>query len=165
MLKLFKNLKPYSLSVILVFTLIFVQVMAELYLPNLMSDIVDKGIAKGDTSYIFKTGAFMLIVAAIGVGCMIAASFLSSRIATGFGRDVRKKLFTHIENFSLNEFDRLSTASLITRTTNDITQVQMVLIVMMRMMAMSPMMCIGGIIMAVSKDPKLSLIIVLPYRL
>ena len=160
MLKLFKNLKPYSLSVILVFTLIFVQVMAELYLPNLMSDIVDKGIAKGDTSYIFKTGAFMLIVAAIGVGCMIAASFLSSRIATGFGRDVRKKLFTHIENFSLNEFDRLSTASLITRTTNDITQVQMVLIVMMRMMAMAPMMCIGGIIMAVSKDPKLSLIIV-----
>ncbi|HQI78366.1 MAG TPA: ABC transporter ATP-binding protein [Petrotogaceae bacterium] len=160
MLKLFKNLKPYSLSVILVFTLIFVQVMAELYLPNLMSDIVDKGIAKGDTSYIFKTGAFMLIVAAIGVGGMIAASFLSSRIATGFGRDVRKKLFTHIENFSLNEFDRLSAASLITRTTNDITQVQMVLIVMMRMMAMAPMMCIGGIIMAVSKDPKLSLIIV-----
>jgi len=160
LLKLFKNLKPYSLSVILVFTLIFVQVMAELYLPNLMSDIVDKGIAKGDTSYIFKTGAFMLIVAAIGVGGMIAASFLSSRIATGFGRDVRKKLFTHIENFSLNEFDRLSTASLITRTTNDITQVQMVLIVMMRMMAMAPMMCIGGIIMAVSKDPKLSLIIV-----
>ncbi len=160
MLKLFKNLKPYSLSVLLVFTLIFVQVMAELYLPNLMSDIVDKGIVKGDTSYIFRTGSFMLIVAAIGVGCMIAASFLSSRIATGFGRDVRKKLFAHTENFSLNEFDRLSTASLITRTTNDITQVQMVLIVMMRMMAMSPMMCIGGIIMAVSKDSKLSLIIV-----
>ncbi len=102
----------------------------------------------------------MLGVTAVGMVVSIAASYLSSRIASGFGRDVRSKTFRHVENFSLQEFDKIGTASLITRTTNDITQVQQVLIMMMRLMVAAPMMCIGGLIMAISKDSHLSLVFV-----
>jgi ATP-binding cassette subfamily B protein len=124
-----------------------------------MSDIVDKGVVNGDTNYIWRIGGFMLLVAAGGMVCSIFASFLSARIAAGFGRNLRSKLFSHVSNFSLQEFDQLGTASLITRTTNDITQVQQVLVMMLRMMASAPMMCIGGIIMAYSKDAKLTLVL------
>lgn len=125
-----------------------------------MADIVDKGIVEGDVPLILKVGGFMLLVAAGGVICSIAASYLSSKISVGYGKILRGKVFSHVENFSLNEFDKIGTASLITRTTNDITQVQQVFIMILRMMVMAPMMCIGGIIMAVSKDAKLSLILV-----
>ncbi|MBU3210323.1 ABC transporter ATP-binding protein/permease [Clostridium algidicarnis] len=160
MIKLFKNLKPFKVPIILVLVLVFFQSLSELYLPTLMSDIVNNGIVNGDTDYILKIGAFMLLVALGGTICTITASFLSSKVATGFGRDLRKGLFTKIEGFSIEEFDKLGTSSLITRTTNDITQVQQVLVIIMRMMISAPMMCIGGIIMAVSKDRKLSIIIV-----
>lgn len=86
-------------------------------------------------------------------------SYLSAKVASGFGRNLRRRLFTHVENFSLQEFDKIGTASLITRTTNDITQVQQVLVMILRMMISAPMMCIGGIIMAVSKDAKLTLVL------
>ncbi len=124
-----------------------------------MSDIVDKGVVKGDTDYIWKIGGFMLLVAAGGMICSIAASFYSAKAASGFGKLLRSKIFSHVGNFSLHEFDQLGTASLITRTTNDITQIQQVLVMMLRMMAMAPMMCIGGIIMAYSKDAKLTLVL------
>ncbi|MBB6630018.1 ABC transporter ATP-binding protein [Clostridium algidicarnis] len=160
MIKLFKNLKPFKVPIILVLVLVFFQSLSELYLPTLMSDIVNNGIVNGDTDYILKIGGFMLLVALGGTICTITASFLSSKVATGFGRDLRKGLFTKVEGFSIEEFDKLGTSSLITRTTNDITQVQQVLVIIMRMMISAPMMCIGGIIMAVSKDRKLSIIIV-----
>ncbi|OXM82975.1 ABC transporter ATP-binding protein [Paenibacillus rigui] len=160
MKKLFAFLKPYRLPIGFVLALVFLQSLSDLYLPTLMSDIVDHGIVQGDTSYIFKIGGFMLLVAAAGGLCSIAASYFSAKVAAGFGKLLRGKVFTHVENFSLQEFDKLGTASLITRTTNDITQVQQVLTMMMRMMVSAPMMCIGGIIMAVSKDAKLSLVIV-----
>lgn len=124
-----------------------------------MSDIVDKGVVKGDSGYIWKIGGFMLLVAAGGMICSIAASFYSAKAASGFGKLLRSKIFSHVGNFSLHEFDQLGTASLITRTTNDITQIQQVLVMMLRMMAMAPMMCIGGIIMAYSKDAKLTLVL------
>lgn len=143
-----------------VFLLVFLQSLSELYLPTLMADIVNIGIIKGDTSYIVKLGGLMLLITAAGVIFSIAASYYSSAIASGFGKRIRSKLFKHVEHFSLQEFDKIGTASLITRTTNDVTQVQQVLIMMLRMMVMAPMMCIGGIIMAVSKDAKLSLIFV-----
>lgn len=143
-----------------VFLLVFLQSLSELYLPTLMADIVNIGIIKGDTSYIVKLGGLMLLITAAGVLFSIAASYYSSAIASGFGKRIRSKLFKHVEHFSLQEFDKIGTASLITRTTNDVTQVQQVLIMMLRMMVMAPMMCIGGIIMAVSKDAKLSLIFV-----
>ncbi|GIP36429.1 ABC transporter ATP-binding protein [Paenibacillus sp. J2TS4] len=160
MMRLFKLLKPYRISVVFVLLLIFIQTLAELFLPTLMADIVDIGIVQGDIPYILKIGGFMLLVAAFGVICSVIAGYLSSKVSAGFGRRLRGKIFTHVERFSLNEFDKIGTASLITRTTNDINQVQQVLTMMLRMMIMAPMMCIGGIIMAVSKDAHLSLVLV-----
>ena len=161
MIKLFRFLKPFAWSVAAVLVLLLFQSLADLYLPTLMSDIVDIGIVKGDTHYIFSVGGQMLLFAAVSALCMITASFLSSKIATGLGKNLRSEVFSRVESYSLSEFDQVGTASLITRTTNDITQVQQVLIIMMRMMVSAPMMCIGGIIMAVSKDAVLSLVFVL----
>lgn len=160
MIKLFRYLKPYRWAVAAVMALILMQSLSELYLPTLMADIINDGVVKGDIPYIWKIGGFMLAVTAAGTLVSIAASYLSSKIASGFGRDVRSKTFRHVENFSLQEFDKIGTASLITRTTNDITQVQTVLMMMMRLMVAAPMMCIGGLIMAISKDAHLSLVFV-----
>ncbi|WP_291580185.1 ABC transporter ATP-binding protein [Clostridium sp. UBA6640] len=160
MIKLFKFLKPYAASIAVILILVFFQSLSELYLPTLMSNIVNTGIVNGDTNYIFKIGGFMLLVAAGGTICTILASFLSSKVATGFSKDLRGKVFSRVESYSLQEFDKIGASSLITRTTNDITQIQQVLVMMLRMMISAPMMCIGGIIMAVSKDAKLSLVII-----
>ncbi|SFB20940.1 ATP-binding cassette, subfamily B [Cohnella sp. OV330] len=162
MLKLFRLLAPYRALVVLVMALILLQSLSELYLPTLMADIVDEGIVKrgGDTAYIMRIGGFMLAVALVGTGVSILASYYSSRISAGFGRLVRGNVFSRVEQYSLQEFDKIGTASLITRTTNDINQVQQVLMMMLRMMVMAPMMSIGGIIMAVSKDAQLSLVLV-----
>lgn len=160
MKRLLSFLKPFTIPIVIVLVLIFFQSLSDLYLPTLMADIVDKGIVNGDIPYILKVGAIMLVVAAIGGIVTILASFLSSKVAAGFGRNLRSEVFAHVESLSLEEFDQLGTASLITRTTNDITQIQQVLIIMLRMMVSAPMMAIGGIIMAVSKDAKLSLVLV-----
>lgn len=161
MLKLFRYMmKPYWSAVLLVLLFTFFQALSELYLPTLMADIVNVGIVKGDTSYIWRVGGFMLAVAAGGMICSIAASYLASKSASGFGKILRGRVFSHVENFTLQEFDKVGTASLITRTTNDITQVQQVTIMILRMMALAPMMCIGGIIMAVSRDPGLTVVLV-----
>ena len=158
--KLAKFLKPFRWSLIFVFILVFFQSLSELYLPTLMADIVDIGVVQGDTNYILRTGGLMLLVTAGGTICVIAASYLSSRAATGFGKILRGKVFAHVESYSLHEFDKIGTASLITRTTNDINQIQQVMIMILRMMVSAPMLAIGGIIMAVSKDAVLSLVIV-----
>ncbi|WP_214808716.1 ABC transporter ATP-binding protein [Exiguobacterium sp. s102] len=160
MIKLLKNLKVYKLAVLAVLVLVFAQSMSDLYLPTLMADIIDKGVVVGDTGYIWKIGAVMLGITALGATAAIAASYYSSKAAMGLGRDIRRKVFNHVERFSLQEFDQVGTASLITRTTNDITQVQQVVIMMLRMVVSAPIMFIGGLIMAVSKDAKLSLVIV-----
>lgn len=159
MLKLMKYLKSFQIPIYFVLGLILLQSLAELYLPTLMSDIVDKGVVTGDTHYIWKIGGFMLLVAAGGMICSVTASFFSAKAASGFGKLLRSKVFSHVGAFSLHEFDQFGTASLITRTTNDITQIQQVLIMVLRMMVLAPMMCIGGIIMALSKDTKLTLVL------
>ena len=105
MIKLFRFLKPYRVPIVFVFVLVFLQSLANLYLPALMADIVDYGIVKGDTSYILNAGGFMLLVSVGGAICAVAAAFFSARIAIGFGRIIRGKLFTHVEHFSLHEFD------------------------------------------------------------
>jgi ATP-binding cassette subfamily B protein len=153
-------LRPYRYMVVMTMVFVLLQSIANLYLPTLMSDIVNEGIVHENTAYIWKIGGLMLIVSAVGAALSVAASYLSSRAASGFGKRLRSSVFSHIEKFTLQEFDTLSTASLITRTTNDITQVQQVLNMMLRMMVMAPMMCIGGIIMALSKDAHLSLVII-----
>jgi len=160
MIKLLKNLTTYKWAVLAVLILVFAQSMSDLYLPTLMADIIDKGVVKGDTAYIWKIGAVMLGITGLGALAAIAASYYSSKAAMGLGRDIRRKVFNHVERFTLQEFDQVGTASLITRTTNDITQVQQVVIMMLRMVVSAPIMFVGGLIMAVSKDAKLSLVIV-----
>lgn len=160
MLKLYRYLRPYTLSLAALLLLLFFQSMSELYLPTLMSDIVDKGIVSGDTAYIWRTGGLMLLVALGGTVGAVLASYLAAKVGVAFGRDVRSMVFARVESFSLHEFDKLGTSTLITRTTNDITQVTQVTVMILRMMIMAPMMAIGGVIMAVSKEPTLSLVIV-----
>ncbi|MCR4431483.1 MAG: ABC transporter ATP-binding protein/permease [Tepidanaerobacteraceae bacterium] len=164
MIKLLKFLRPYTGLVIFILIFMFGQAMAELYLPTLMSDIVNNGMMKGNTGYIWKYGGYMLLVALGSSLCAISGSLLSSITAVGFGRDLRSIVFTRVESYSLHEFDKIGTASLITRTTNDIMQIQTVLVMMMRFLIYAPIMCIGGIIMAMSKDRTLTLIlaVVLP---
>ncbi|WP_026830662.1 MULTISPECIES: ABC transporter ATP-binding protein [Exiguobacterium] len=160
MIKLLKNLTTYKWAVFAVLILVFAQSMSDLYLPTLMADIIDNGVVTGDTAYIWKIGAVMLGITGLGALAAITASYYSSKAAMGLGRDIRRKVFNHVERFTLQEFDQVGTASLITRTTNDITQVQQVVIMMLRMVVSAPIMFVGGLIMAVSKDAKLSLVIV-----
>lgn len=138
---------------------VFLQAFSEIYLPTLMADIVDTGVINGDVAYIIRIGGWMLLIAVIGMISAIFGSYWAAKVATGFGRDLRTKVFTKVESFSLEEFDEKGTASLITRTTNDITQIQQ-LVVMLRLFLRAPMLCIGSIIMAVSKNAKLSLLLV-----
>lgn len=160
MSKLLIYLKPYRGFTAMVLILVFLQSLSELYLPTIMADIVNIGVQYGDTSYILKMGGWMLLVAAFGAICTIIGSLYSAKAAAGFGRDLRSELFARVSGFSQQEFDKLGTASLITRTTNDITQVQQVLIMMMRMMIVAPMMAVGGVIMALMKDATLALVII-----
>lgn len=159
MLKILKFLKPYTTQVIFILLLMFIQTLSDLYLPTLMAKLVDVGIVNGDSSYITSTGAFMLLVAAGGAISSICASFLSSRTSLGMARKFREKVFTRVESFSLNEFNKLGTSTLIVRTTNDITQIQQVVVMMLRMMLTAPLMFIGGIIMAYSVDKYLTLLL------
>ena len=159
MFRLLKYIEPYKTSVVIVLILMFLQSISQLYLPTLMAEIVDRGIVNGDIEFMIKTGVWMLLIAAVGAGCTIWASFLSAKISAGYGKMLRSKLFSKVEGFSLHEFNSIGTSSLITRTTNDITQVQQVLLMILRVMISAPMMGIGGIIMALSKDTKLSMIL------
>lgn len=160
MFKLLRGLKPYTVPLTWMVLFLFAQSLAELYLPTLMAEVVNNGMLKGDTAYIWTYGGYMLLVA-LGSGlCAIIGSYLIARIGMGFGRDTREKVFAQVESYSLHEFDQIGTASLITRTTNDITQVQNLLVVGLRFMVSAPIMCVGGIILAYSKDPRLTLILV-----
>lgn len=161
MLKLLKGLKPYWISVVAVLVFVFIQTMTDLSLPDLMAEIVDTGIVKGDVPYILGRGGIMLLVALLGTACTIGSSYLSAKIGMGFSRDLRKRVFGKVESFSLAEVNTVGTASLITRTTNDINQVQQVVIMAMRMMLSAPLMIIGALIMALRKDVELSKIILI----
>lgn len=160
MIKLLLNLKPFTLTIFFILVFISGQAMAELALPTLMSDVVNNGMMQGDTGYILTYGAYMLLVALASSACSIIGAFFSARVALGLGKNLRNMVFTRVENYSLHEFDKLGTASLITRTTNDIVQIQTVLVMMLRFMIYSPIMCVGGIIMAVSRDKELTNVLV-----
>lgn len=164
MLKLLKNFKPYLPSFLLVCLMVFGRSMADLKLPSIMADIINNGIGSGDINYILRMGGLMLLVALGGMACAITTSYFSSRNAIGFSRDLRNQVFAKIESFSQSDFDRFGTASLITRSTNDIQQIQMVLMMGQRMMLSAPIMFIGGILNVVGSDFALSriLIIALP---
>jgi ATP-binding cassette subfamily B protein len=141
---------------VVVLALALGQALANLFLPGLMATIVDNGIVNNDPRYIWTTGGLMLLVALGGILCAIVGIFCSSRIALRFGKSIRNQVFTHVERFSPAEFDTVSTASLITRTTNDTTQVQNALVLFLNVMVTAPITMIGGIILAVNQDLGLS---------
>ena len=160
MLKLFRLIKPYRGYVAVVLVLALAQSIGFLLLPRLMSDIVDKGIVKGDERAILETGGLMLLMSIVATLCAIAGSFYSSKVATGFGRILRGAIFARVEHFSIHQFDRFGSASLVTRTTNDTTQVQQMLVMMLTMVITAPMMAIGGVILALSQDTQLAWVLI-----
>src|ERR1051326_1378717 len=160
MIKLLRFMKPYRALLTLVIVLAFAQAMANLYLPTLFADIVDNGIFKGDTDYIWRIGGLMLLMTLGGTIAAVVGIFFSSQVASGFGKIIRGKLFTRVTQFSLHEFDSVSTSSLITRTTNDTTQVQQVMILVLNIMITAPFTLIAGIILALNQDVGLTLILV-----
>jgi ATP-binding cassette subfamily B protein len=155
-IKLFRFLKPYWFLVVLTLGLVFLQSMADLYLPTLMSSIINDGVMKGNTDKILEIGAWMLAVTGAGMLVSIVSSLLSSRVALGMGRDIRSRLFRKVTSFSLEEYDRFGAATLITRNTNDIVQVVNVTVMILRMMVAAPLMMAGGILMAYSEDAGLT---------
>lgn len=162
MFRLFKKLKPYRKMIAATLVLLFLQSFSQLFLPALMAKVVDTGIVNGDISYIVQVGSIMLFVAAMGVAFSIWGSYYTAKIASGFGRDVRHHIFSRTENFSLQEFDHFGTSSLITRTTNDVIQVQQVLTMMFRTLIMAPLLFIGALIIALWMNPGLSIVVVAP---
>ena len=160
MIKLYRYLDKFTSQIVAIIVLIFLQVIANLYLPTLSSDIIDKGIVNNDLNYIIRIGGLMLLISAGGVICSVVAGFLASRTAVALGMIIRSKIFAKVENFSLDEFDKLGTATLITRTTNDVTQVQQVTVMMFSIMLLAPLTGIGGIIMALKEDKPLTWIFV-----
>jgi ATP-binding cassette subfamily B protein len=153
-------LRPYWLSIAGIILFVFLQAISELFLPTLMSDIVDVGVVNGDINFILKIGGRMLLIAFIAMIASIYGSYLASRVSIGFARDLRNKVFTKVESFSLEEFNKIGTASLIVRTTNDITQMQQLTITLFRMFLRAPLLFVGGIIMAISKNTELALLLV-----
>jgi ATP-binding cassette subfamily B protein len=157
-------LRPYRQPITLVVLLQLVQTIAILYLPTLNADIIDNGVVKGDIGYILRTGGVMLITSLAQIACAIGAVYFGARTAMALGRDVRLAVFNHVQDFSAREVGRFGTPSLITRTTNDIQQVQMLALMLFLLMVSAPIMCIGGIVMALNQDTTLSwlLVVIVP---
>jgi ATP-binding cassette, subfamily B, multidrug efflux pump len=160
MVKLFRLVRPYRTYVAIVLVLALAQSLGFLLLPRLMADIVDKGIVRGDQRAILETGGLMLLVSIVATFCAVAVSYYSAKVSTGFGKILRGTIFARVEDFSIHQFDRFGSASLLTRTTNDTTQVQQMLTMMMTMVVPAPMMAIGGIILALSQDTQLAWVLV-----
>ncbi len=158
---IFSKLKPYLPLVFITIVCLFTSVMCDLYLPTLMSNIVNQGISTGNTSLILSLGAEMLGISLLSMAASICTNYLSSKAAMGFGRDLRAATFRKITSYSLHEVDKIGTASLITRNTNDVIQIQMVIMMGMRMMVDMPLHLIGGLIYALRIDLELSVILLI----
>ena len=157
-------LPPYGPQVALVTVLLLVQSIANLYLPNLNADLINNGVATGDTDYIWRTGAVMLgVTLVLGVLAVVGVYF-ASRTAMGVGRDIRGEVFERVQAFSAREMNLFGTASLITRNTNDVQQVQLFLQVGLTILVSAPIMAVGGVIMALREDATLSwlLVVIVP---
>jgi len=157
-------LRPYLREVAIVIVLVLIQSIANLYLPNLNADIINNGVAKGDIPYIWRTGAVMLgITLVLGV-IAIAGVYWASRASMGVGRDLRAAVFGRVQGFSAREMNRFGTASLITRNTNDVQQIQLFMQIALTLMVSAPIMLVGGVFMALRTDVTLSglLIVVIP---
>ena len=149
-------LRPYRKPLMMVVLFQLIGTIASLYLPRLNADIIDNGVAKGDTGYIFTSGAYMLGVTLLQIVCSIVAVYFGARTAMGFGRDVRAAIFHRVGDFSDREVNQFGAPSLITRNTNDVQQVQMLVLMTCTLLVAAPITCVGGIILALSEDPGLS---------
>jgi ATP-binding cassette subfamily B protein len=150
------HLRPYGGKLAMVVLLQLTGTIASLYLPSLNADIIDHGVAKGDTDYIMRAGGWMLTVSLIQIVCTIAAVYFGAKAAMAFGRDLRAGIFHRVGAFSAREVNRFGAPSLITRTTNDVQQIQMFVSMTLTMMVAAPIMCVGGIVMALREDVGLS---------
>ena len=159
MVKLVKYLSSYYGYILGAVALLFLQANCDLALPDYMSDIVNTGVMTGNTNYILKTGATMLLITLLGTAASVMVGYFAARTAAGVARDLRSGVFKKVEQFTHAEFDHFSTASLITRTTNDITQLQTVLVMMIRLVFYAPILGVGGVIKAISSSSSMSWII------
>ncbi len=150
------HLAPYRRPVAVLVLLQLVQTLAALYLPTLNADIIDNGIVKGDTGHIVELGGVMIAVTLLQALCTIGAVFFAARTSMAVGRDIRAAVFDRVQSFSAREVGRFGAPSLITRTTNDVQQVQMLLLMTFTLMVTAPIMCLGGVVMALGQDVPLS---------
>ncbi|MEU0988542.1 ABC transporter ATP-binding protein [Streptomyces sp. NPDC005953] len=154
-----KHLRPYKKPIALLVLLQLLQTSATLYLPTLNAAIIDNGVVKGDTGYILRLGVLMLAISVVQVLCNMGAVYFSARTSAALGRDVRAAVFDRVQSFSAREVGHFGAPSLITRTTNDVQQVQMLVLMAFTMMVTAPIMCIGGIVMALGQDVTLSAVL------
>ncbi|MFG6194405.1 ABC transporter ATP-binding protein [Nonomuraea sp. JJY05] len=161
------QLRPYGKEITLVVLFQFVQTLATLYLPTLNADIIDDGVVKGDTGYIMRIGLVMLGVTLIQIVCSIVAVYYGAQTSMALGRDLRAAIFHRVQDFSAQEVNRFGAPSLITRTTNDVQQIQLLVLMTFTMMVAAPIMCVGGIVLALRQDAALSslLLVVLPVMI
>src|SRR3989440_1518392 len=160
-------LRPYRGPVALVVGLMLVQSIANLYLPNLNADIINSGVARGDVPYIWRIGALMLGVAVGLAAISVVAVYFASRTSMGVGRDLRGAVFERVQRFSVREMSHFGTPSLITRNTNDVQQIQLFLQLALTIMVIAPITGVGGIIMAINENVRLSalLAVIVPLML
>ncbi|MEW1656865.1 ABC transporter ATP-binding protein [Streptomyces sp. NPDC093707] len=158
------HLRPHRRSISLIVLLQLIQTLATLYLPTLNADIIDNGVVKGDTDHIVRIGGFMILVTLLQIACAIGAVYFGARTAMALGRDIRAAVFDQVQSFSAREVGRFGAPSLITRTTNDVQQVQMLVLLTFTMMVSAPIMCVGGVVMALNQDVPLSalLLVIVP---
>ncbi|WP_130508388.1 ABC transporter ATP-binding protein [Krasilnikovia cinnamomea] len=158
------QLRPYRREIALIVAFQFLQTLATLYLPTLNADIIDKGVVTGDTGYVIRTGATMLGITLIQIAAQIVAVYYGARTAMAVGRDVRAAIFARVQDFSAREVGQFGAPSLITRTTNDVQQVQMLVLMTFTLLVSAPIMCVGGIVLALRQDVPLSalLLVIVP---
>lgn len=150
------HVRPYRRAALLLVLLQLVQTSATLYLPTLNADVIDNGVVRGDTGYILRVGGVMAAVSVAQIGCNIGAVLIGARTAAALGRDMRATVFDRVQTFSARELARFGAPSLITRTTNDVQQVQTLVLMTFTLMVSAPIMCVGGLVMALGLDVPLS---------
>ena len=160
-----RYLRPYKGTIYISLLLLLIQAVSNLYLPHLNADLINNGVSKGDISYIWRVGFIMLGASAVSIIVSIGIAYLASRISMAFGRDLRSSIFEKVESFSTQEIGKFGAATLITRNTNDVLQIQMVLFMGLSMMIAAPITAVGAIIMAVNTNARLSLLllVVVPF--
>lgn len=154
MLKLAKKMNKWSIAAAVVFMI--VQVLGDLILPTLTADIIDNGVANGDIDYIVDVGLKMIVMSLVAIAGAVANVYVAAKESQGLGKKIRNEVFSKVTHFSNDELDQVGTASLITRTTNDVVQVQMVVLMMLRMMIMAPIMMVGAGFFAFTREPQLA---------